>query len=131
MISRKITLLFLFLSFTLVLSHSILPHDHQEEEHIINTAQFHAAEDHERSDHDLPDMFHNYNHAGEKEIFVRGLFFRLANQIQIKFQTSHFKSEILITDHSPPYLLQPPDNSQTNFKKILYSYSGFRAPPLS
>jgi len=131
MLNRKLTLFFLCLSYVLVLGHSILPHDHHEEDLLINTAQFHPAEENSNSDDfNLPDMFHNYYHPGEKEIFTTSHFSQLVYTFKTKFHSNYYKNDILIIDNSPPLLL-PPDKSVTNFKKILYSYSGLRAPPLS
>ena len=131
--NRKLTIIFLFISYVLVLGHSIFPHEHHDENVLINTSQYHASEDHSHSsDFILTEVFKNYNHSGEKEIFTINHFSKIIFSSKTKFQSHHYKIDQLITDTSPPPLLYLQiDKSVTNFKKILYRYSGLRAPPLS
>jgi len=129
--NKKLILTILFTSYLFVFGHSVFPHDHHEEDVLITT-QFHHGEDHSQSDNfKLPDVFQNYYHPGEKEIFTINPFSQLVKPSKTKFHSNYNKDDILVTGNSPPYILLPPDNSVTNIKKILYSYSGLRAPPLS
>lgn len=133
MINRKLTILFLSISYVLVLGHSIFPHDHHEEDVSMNTSQYHSLDEHGHSDDFIfTEVFKNYNHSGEKELFTINHFSKLVFSSKTKFQSHHYKIDQLITDTSPPPVsyLQI-DKSVSNIKKILYSYSGLRAPPLS
>lgn len=70
MINRKLTILFLFISYVLVLGHSIFPH-HHDEDVLMSTSQYHSLYEHGHSDDFiLTEVFKNYNHSGEKELFI-------------------------------------------------------------
>lgn len=117
----------------MVLGHSIFPHDHHDEDVLMSTSQYHSLYEHGPSDDfKLTEVFKNYNHSGEKELFTINHFSKLVFSSKTKFQSHHYKIDQLITDTSPPPVsnLQI-DKSVPNIKKILYSYSGLRAPPLS
>lgn len=133
MINKKLTIIFLLISYILVLGHSIFPHDHFEQDVLISTSQYHIAEKHIHSDDfKLSEVFIHYNHSGEKEIFTINHLSKLIFSYKTKFLSPHFKIDQLKSDTSPPLISYIQIvKSVTNFKKILYSYSGFRAPPLS
>jgi len=133
MINRKLTIIFLFISYVLILGHSIFPHDHHDEDVLMSTSQYHSLDEHGHSDDFiLTEVFKNYNHSGEKELFTINHFSKLISSSKTKYQSHHNKINQIIPDTSPP----PVSNLQIdkyvpNLKKILYSYSGLRAPPLS
>jgi hypothetical protein len=129
---KKLTLLLLSLSYAIVLGHSILAHDHHDEDLLINSAQFHFPDIHSHSgDFDLNDFFKKYNHSGENEIFTFGNYFQTALLSKLKFQPDYYFKINFISGKSPPYLFPRPESSSLKSQKILYSCPGLRAPPLS
>ncbi|MDQ3019015.1 MAG: hypothetical protein M3R36_00340 [Bacteroidota bacterium] len=126
---KNITVILLFLSYFIVLGHSIFPHEHHDEMEILNTKQYHSSEIHHPSN-DL--NFHNYYHSGNKEFFVK------RNSLQYnliptnKYQADHFINRLLLLDiNLPPPLSLTAVNFIPDFNNILYSFSALRAPPLS
>jgi hypothetical protein len=129
---KNLILILVFISYALVLGHSIFPHHHHDHEHAASNSQLHYEIDHSHSDDsNFHDIFHRYFHQGEKVIFTAGHFLHYIKPLKLKFHFSLKNDEILISDLSPPSFNAPPRNSIANFKRILYSYSSLRAPPLS
>ncbi len=130
MINKKITIILFFLSYVLILGHSIFPHDHHEKDVF---SQCHAAEDQCHSDDfKLSEIFQGYHHSGKKDVFIVNHFSNLIFSCKTKFQSLHYDIDHLIINTSPPlHSYLQIDNSVTNFFKITFSNSGLRAPPLS
>jgi hypothetical protein len=132
MITKKLIIFALFFSYSLILSHGIIHHDHHESDHCINVYKIFSDHDHcPNNDHSLHDLYKNYNHTANKEVFtLRGI------SSLIKVFPSKIQSEILLQDNlnsnnPPPCFFITNENSEINSNRILFSYKGLRAPPLS
>ncbi|MBK8980960.1 MAG: hypothetical protein IPM38_01265 [Ignavibacteria bacterium] len=129
---RKLTLLFLLLSYSIVLGHSIVPHHHHDKDQIVYYDESHPADDHCHSDDfHLPDIFCKYFHFSDKETFTVTKLSKILNSSKTKIQFNHYKDEISESCNALPFLLIHPIKSNTDFKKILLRYSCLRAPPVS
>lgn len=132
MIIKKLIIFALFFSYSLILSHGIFHHDHHETAHCLNSYKISSNHDHcQTGDFDLHDIFKNYNHSGSKEIFTLSSINLLAKLSPNKYLSTFLLQDNLNTNNPPPYFFITNENSEINSNKILFSYKGLRAPPLS
>lgn len=130
--TRKLIIFTLFFSYSLILSHGIIHHDHHETDHCLNSNKIFSNHDHcQNSDFNLHDFFNNYSHTGSKQVFTPGSFNKLVKISSNKFQTAFLLKDNLDYSKPPPYLFLKSENSKLNTNKILFSYKGLRAPPLA
>lgn len=116
----------------MVLSHGIIHHDHHDMDHCLNSYKIFSNHHHcQTGDSNLHDIFKNYHHSGNKEIYTLSSINLLAKLSSNKYQSAILLQDNLNSNDPPPCFFIANENSEINSNKILFSYKGLRAPPLS
>lgn len=132
MITKKLILISLLFTYTLIIGHGLIHHVHNEADNCLSTYKIFSNHDHcQNTEFNLHDFFNNFNHSGNKEVLNLRSFKLLAKISSNKYQSVFAFQNILNSNNPPPYFFVTNENSEINSSKILFSSKGLRAPPLS
>lgn len=130
MFKRYSILLLFSLAYTLVLGHSVIPHDHHKnhstEHHHHHGNDHDHKDDHSNSEKDLGHLFSHYQHTGDFVIRYSADLDVLKDKL-----VSALAVEIVafVMEQQEPYVAQPPPYDNIFYLSPHALSSGLRAPP--